>query len=77
MPLMKIENYYLDLNKLHQLEDKEERDQIHSYYKDMLYSVQDGRKEMGISIMNTLLIGGYLIDVRDKKIEDILNDSKG
>jgi hypothetical protein len=43
----------------------------------MLYSVQDGRKEMGISIMNTLLIGGYLIDVRDKKIEDILNDSKG
>jgi hypothetical protein len=74
---MKIENYYLDLNKLHKLENKEDRDQIHSYYKDMLYSVQDGRKEMGISIMNTLLIGGYLIDVRDKKIEDILNDSKG
>jgi hypothetical protein len=48
---MKIENYYLDLNKLHKLEEKEERDQIHSYYKDMLYSIQDGRKEMGISIM--------------------------
>jgi len=73
MPLMKIENYYLDLNKLHQLEDKEERDQIHSYYKDMLYSFQDSRKEMGMSIMNTLIKGGYLVDSRDEKLNEILN----
>ena len=73
MPLMKIENYYLDLNKLHQLEDKEERDQIHSYYKDMLYSVQDGRKEMCISIMKTLIKGGYLIDSRDEKLTELLD----
>jgi len=70
---MKIENYYLDLNKLHKLENKEDRDQIHSYYKDMLYSVQDGRKEMGISIMNTLIKSGYLIDYRYEKINDILD----
>ena len=70
---MKIENYYLDLNKLHKLEDKGERDQIHSYYKDMLYSIQDGRKEMGISIMNTLTKGGYLVDHRDEKLSDILD----
>ena len=70
---MKVENYYLDLNKLHKLENKEDRDQIHSYYKDMLYSVQDGRKEMGISIMNTLIKSGYLIDYRDEKINDILD----
>lgn len=73
MPLMKIENYYLDLNKLHQLEDKEERQQIHSYYKDMLYSVQEGRKEMYISIMNTLIKGGYLIDSRDEKLGELLD----
>jgi len=73
MSLMKVENYYLDLNKLHKLENKEDRDQIHSYYKDMLYSVQDGRKEMGISIMNTLIKSGYLIDYRDEKINDILD----
>ena len=70
---MKIENYYLDLNKVHKLEDQQERDQIHSYYKDMLYSIQDGRKEMGISIMNTLIKSGYLVDSRDEKLEEILN----
>jgi len=70
---MKVENYYLDLNKLHQLEDKEERQQIHSYYKDMLYSVQEGRKEMCVSIMNTLIKGGYLVDSRDEKLTEILN----
>lgn len=73
MPLMKIENYYLDLNKVHNLEDKEERQQIHSYYKDMLYSVQDGKKEMYMSIMNTLIKGGYLVDYRDEKITEILD----
>ena len=73
MPSMKIENYYLDLNKIHQLEDKEERQQIHSYYKDMLYSVQEGRKEMYISIMNTLIKGGYLIDSRDEKLGELLD----
>lgn len=70
---MKIENYYLDLNKVHDLENKEERDQIHSYYKDMLYSYQEGRKEMVISMMNTLFRAGYLIDLRDEKITEILD----
>jgi hypothetical protein len=70
---MKIENYYLDLIKVQQLEDRNERQQIHSYYKDMLYSIQDGRKEMGISIMNTLMKGGYLVDARDEKLTDLLD----
>jgi hypothetical protein len=39
----------------------------------MLYSVQDGRKEMGMSIMNTPIKGGYLVDYRDEKITDILD----
>lgn len=70
---MKIENYYLDLNKLHKLEEKDERDQIHSYYKDMLYSIQDGRKEMAMSIMNTLIKSGYLVDYRDEKLTELLD----
>ena len=69
---MKIENYYLDLQGMKDLDEKE-KDIIHSYYKDMLYSFQDGRKEMGISIMNTLIKGGYLIDYRNEKIDEILD----
>lgn len=73
---MKIENYCLNLHALKTLDEKD-KEIIHSYYKDMLYCFSDGRKEMSISILNTLLIGGYLIDVRDKKIEDILDGAKG
>ena len=57
--------------------DEKDKDVIHSYYKDMLYCFSDGRKEMSISILNTLLLGGYLIDVRDKKIEEILDGAEG
>ncbi len=73
---MKIENYCLNLHALKTLEEKE-KEVIHSYYKDMLYSFSDGRKEMCQSILNTLLFGGYLIDARDKKIGDILDGAKG
>jgi hypothetical protein len=73
---MKIENYCLNLFALKTLDEKE-RETIHSYYKDMLYCHHDGRREMCVSIMNTLLIGGYLIDVREQKIIDLLNDPKG
>ena len=59
-----------------ELEEKD-KEVIHSYYKDMLYCFSDGRKEMCISIMNTLLLGGYLIDVRENKIDEILNGDKG
>ena len=73
---MKIENYCLNLHAMKSLDEKD-KDVIHSYYKDMLYCFSDGRKEMAISILNTLLLGGYLIDVRDKKIEEILDGDKG
>lgn len=74
---MNINKYFLDLDKLHKLEDKEERQQIHSYYKDMLYSFADGRKDMAESIMCTLINSGYLLDNdqinRDRKINSILD----
>ena len=76
---MNINKYFLDLDKLHKLEDKEERQQIHTYYKDMLYSFVDGRKDMAESIMWTLINSGYLLDNdqinRDRKINSILNES--
>lgn len=73
---MNIENYCLNLHAVKDLDEKD-KDNIHSYYKDMLYCFSDGRKEMAISILNTLLLGGYLIDIREKKIDDILYGDKG
>jgi len=73
----KIGKYFLDLNKLHKLEDKEERKQIHSYYKDMLYAFGDGRNDMAESIKWTLINSGYLLNneqiTRDLKINSVLN----
>jgi len=39
----------------------------------MLYSFQDGRREMGMSLMLTLSKSGYLIDYRDEKIDEVLD----
>jgi hypothetical protein len=73
----KIGKYFLDLNKLHKLEDKEERQQIHGYYKDMLYAFGDGRNDMAESIKWTLINSGYLLNneqiTRDLKINSVLN----
>ena len=74
---MNINKYFLDLDKLHKLEDKNERQQIHTYYKDMLYAFSDNRKDMAESMMWTLINSGYLLDndqfSRDKKINSILD----
>ena len=73
----KIDKYFLDLNKLHKLEDKNERQAIHTYYKDMLYAYGDGRTDMADSIKWTLINSGYLLNndqvKRDEKINTILN----
>jgi len=74
---MNINKYFLDLDKVHRLNEKEERQQIHNYYKDMLYAFADGRKDMAESIMWTLINSGYLLDNdqlrRDDKINSILD----
>jgi hypothetical protein len=72
---MKIENYCLNLAAINTLDDKQ-KEVIHSYYKDMLYAYGDNRKEMCLSIFNTLMFGGYIIDVRDKKITNILDGTE-
>jgi len=75
----KINKYFLDLNKIHKLEDKEERNHIHSYYKDMLYAYSDNRLDMAESIKWTLINSGYLLDnnqfVREEKLNEILDEN--
>jgi hypothetical protein len=73
---MKLEDYYLDLDKVSLLKTEDERQNIHDYYRDMMSSYVDGRTKQAISIMNTLLRAGYLKNVtqeeREEKIETIL-----
>ena len=74
-----IGKYFLDLNKIHKLEDKEERQQIHTYYKDMLYAYSDKRVDMAESIKWTLINSGYLLDnnqfIREEKLNEILDEN--
>lgn len=70
---MKFENYYLDLDKVNNLSSKEEKEQIHKYYVDMMYSFTDNRVQIGISIFNTLYQSGYLKEVREEKIDKLLS----
>lgn len=71
---MKASDYYLDIDKVSKLQFEEERNRIHSYYTDMLiYASEDERLSMAISIKNTLIKAGYLIQVRDENIKMILS----
>ena len=54
--------------------DKEDRNRIHDYYRDMVYASADGRKEVATSLFNTLYQNGFLVDIRDEKLNDILNE---
>lgn len=73
---MKLEDYYLDLDKVSSLKEEDERQNIHNYYRDMMYAVIEKRNDQAKSIMNTLLKAGYLKNVtqeeRAEKIETIL-----
>lgn len=73
---MKLEDYYLDLDKVSSLKTEDERRNIHDYYRDMMSSYVDNRTKQAISIMNTLIRGGFLKNLsqeeRDEKIETIL-----
>jgi hypothetical protein len=69
---MDLTQYYLDLDKISSL-DKETANKIHEYYRDMLYTNDDGRKSISQSLFNTLMTNGYLKNIRDEKIKNILN----
>lgn len=71
---MKIDNYYLDLEKVNSISSPKEREQIHRYYMDFLHFSQEGRDSMAKSIMVTLIKGEYLVDIRDEKIKKLLDE---
>lgn len=73
---MKLEDYYLDLDKVSNLKT-EEKQHIHNYYRDMMmYAITDNLTDRAQCIMNTLVRGGYLKNItqeeREEKIETIL-----
>ena len=70
---MKLENYYLNLDKINLLPSNGDKEQIHKYYQDMMFFHSDGRTSMAQSIFLTLINHEYLIDVRDEKINKILS----
>lgn len=70
---IKIENYYLDLNKVEKINSASERNVIHNYYRDMLNISQDSvLKPQMMSYFNTLYIGGFLLNIRSSKLKEIL-----
>jgi hypothetical protein len=71
--MMNYSNYYLDLEKVSKLETLDERERIHNYYSELLHSSNDKRDDMARSIFHTLYNNGYLKEVRDEKIEQILS----
>ena len=73
MSTFKFENYYLDIDKVSKLDDKEEKQRIHNYYIDMLTSSSDQREEMAKSLFHTLYNNGYLKEVRDEKLKQVLS----
>lgn len=70
-----ISEWYLDLEELSSL-SQEEKDIIHSYYRDMLNCFESSSSsKSAISIFNTLSVSGYIknirVEERDKKIDMI------
>lgn len=70
--MIKIDNYYLNLDKLNKLE-KEEKNRIYDMYRDMVFSFDEKRTVVASSYFTTLFHSGYLIDSRNEKIEELLN----
>jgi hypothetical protein len=71
---MELKNYCLDLEKVNKITEKDTRDRINEYYQSMLnFKYIDGKNDLALNYFNTLLLGGYLIDIRDQKIEKILS----
>lgn len=74
---MDITKYYLDLSKISNLPEDERREIHHYYrnltYRDMLNCLADNRTTQAISFFNTLENGGYLINIRDEKIDKVLS----
>ena len=69
-------DWYLDLSAIKNL-TKDEQDNIHSYYREMLHSEIDNRKSMAQSFFNTLQKAGYIKNAtqesREEKLGELIN----
>ena len=69
--------YYLDLDVVNNITDKEERDMIHSYYRDMITWADDGRITTATSFFHTLEKAGYIknreTEDRQEKLGELIN----
>lgn len=67
-----LEKYYLNLEKISEIKSDTEKDLIHGLYRDLLNYLECGRKPEATFVFNTLEAGGYLVSIREEKIEKIL-----
>ena len=70
---MNLENYYLDLDKVFKLKEESIK-YIQSLYDNMLLFNFDGRQEIAKSYFNTLSQSGYLTNIRNKKLDELLDE---
>jgi hypothetical protein len=72
---MNYSDWYLDLKSLTDL-PKEEKENIHNYYSQMLHCDNDNRKSMASSYFHTLQKGhikNATQENRDEKIGELIN----
>lgn len=60
MTITDFGKYYLDLDKVNGLKDKEEIERIHTYYRDMINCCEENRATSANSFFNTLDRAGYI-----------------
>jgi len=65
-----MKNYYLDLDKVRNLSDNDEKSKIHEYYRDLVQDFNNNNST--VSFFYTLYYNGFLKELREEKIEKIL-----
>ena len=72
---MNLQQKFLDLDKVFKLDDKK-CGEIMSMYRDMInYFNHSETEKMGQALYNTLFMNGFLLDLRDVTIDEILNEN--
>jgi hypothetical protein len=71
---MELKNYCLDLEKVNKIAEKDNRDRIYDYYQTMLSAeYHDKNSNLALNYFNTLDKAGYLMNIREEKIDRILS----
>lgn len=69
------QDYFLNLKKVDEIKDNEDRKYIRELYNDALQRFSCGERKMANSFFKTLFVGGYISNYqtydRNKKIDQI------